>query len=103
LENELHLSADCAQLTSCHLAHVVAFEPDLPARGRGQPHNSHSSGGFAATGFADDAQRFTGCQVKIDTVHSVNMAHRAGQQPLFDGEVDFQGFGFDQRFAHLPQ
>ena len=92
LEDNLHRAAETAEVAGRELEDVGALEEDLAidddaALGFDEAEESAADGGFAAAGFADEAEGFAGGDVKGDVFDSLDVADDVAEDAAADGEV----------------
>ena len=68
LEDDLHVTAETAQVRSAGAQDIVAVEDHLAGVGFDEPQQHPSQGAFAGTGFADEAQGLAGLDGQGDVV-----------------------------------
>ena len=90
LEDYLHIAAEFSQLSAGQLKDVPPPEVDFPGCGFEQPEDSSPGSGFAATAFADKAQRFFFLYIERDAVNGPDKVSGTRYQPAFYGEVFFE-------------
>ena len=66
LERHAKAAAHHLQLPASGIDHFLAIDTDRAAIGPNQPKKAFQGHGFAATGRADDGQRFLGRDLKVD-------------------------------------
>ena len=88
LEDDLHILAPLAQLSSAELQNVFAVKDHPAGGGFDQPQDAAAGGGLAAAGFAHDAEGLALFQGKGDIVDGVQHAP-AGLEVFFQ-VLDFQ-------------
>ena len=71
---------------------VFAVEQDAAGGGGDEAEDGEGEGGFAAAGFADQADAFAGVDGERDAVDGAERAGAAGEQAAADGEVDGEVF-----------
>ena len=96
LENDLHLPAQAAQRLALVGEEVLALVADLAGGGGNQAEDRSADGGFAAAGFADEAERFTRLDVEGDAVDGFHMSDRREKSPRRMGNQVLQ-------IAHLQE
>ncbi|MCY1421506.1 hypothetical protein D9M71_371640 [compost metagenome] len=89
LEDHLHLPAQRPYGALRQAIEGFAFEVD-GAPTLDQSKDGQAEGGLAGAAFADDAQGLSLGQAEIDTVHCLDMVHRAPEHPFLDREPDAQ-------------
>src|SRR5439155_23277839 len=100
LKDDLDVAAQQAEFAGPELPDILAFKMNL-ARGRfDQAKHAASGGGFAATGFADQAKRFAAVDMKIDAVHRMHTAGALAEQAALERKFLGEVLDPEQRLAH---
>src|SRR6187549_4209768 len=73
LEDHLHLAPEAAKVAALHLRQVRAFEHDGPGGGTRQLEHSLSGSAFAASGLADEAERFAALDGEAHSIDSADI------------------------------
>jgi hypothetical protein len=71
---------------------------DLARRRFVQLQNGPAGGGFTATGFTHETQRFTTPDIERNPIHCVDRTHLALENASIDREVHFQVFHLENGF-----
>ncbi len=80
LEHDLHVAPHGAQVAAGKAKHVLAVKGDLAFAGFDEAQHAARRGGLAATGLADQSQRFAAVDRKRHAVHGVNAPDLARKQ-----------------------
>ena len=79
------------------LGDVDAVVEDLSGGGLDEAEDRAAGRGFAAAGFADEAERLAAVDVEADVVDGADVVDRAGEDAAADGEIDLQVFYGEER------
>ncbi len=90
LEDHLEIPAQRTQRPLAGAGDVGAAEVDGAGGGFEQADDGLAEGGFAAAGFADEAEGFAGSDVQRDAVHGAHGAGLAQHDAAAHREVDAQ-------------
>ena len=104
LEDELHALAHLAQGLAMHRGQVVAVEQYLARLRLAQLQHRAAERGLAATGLADEAQRFAARDVETDVGHGMDdlAAHDIFDDKVFDLEQGIGRRGLQHHMHHAP-
>src|SRR5882724_10528863 len=86
LKDDLDIAAKRAKFFAAERADVLAVKVDLARTRFDQADHATAGGRLAATGFADQPQRFAGPDVKIDAVDRMDTSGLTPQQAAADRE-----------------
>ena len=107
LEHDRDDAAHVTTILGSTLGDVLALKVDLATRGGLQAAHDVSSGGLAATGLADDADRLTGHELNghaLDGMNQIGVQDRTGTGPKGDVDIvkeDNRLDAVDRSLAHL--
>ncbi len=97
LENHLEIPARVAQGGAFQSGEVAPAEHDLPGGRRDQLEDRAPERGFAAAGFADQAEHLAFAQGQVDAVHRLDRADLLLEQEAFlDGKVRLEVNDFEK-------
>jgi hypothetical protein len=99
LEHDLDVAPHRPQVVAAKTKHVPTVEDDFAFARFDQAHHAARGGGFAAAGFADQAERLASFHRKGDAVHRMDPRDLARQQPALDGKMLLETGDAQQRFA----
>lgn len=74
LKDDLHVTAEAAQVAGTRGKNVLAVEVDAAGRGLDQAEDHASEGGLAATGLADQTQGLAGMNVERHVIHRTHFS-----------------------------
>ena len=90
LKDQLHVAAFLAHGFRVERAEVFTLEVDFAFRRLNQAQNGSAGCGFAAAGFADQAERFFFVNRQGDILDGADIADRFTNDAALDGEIGFQ-------------
>ena len=102
LEDDLHVPARLLQVLAAEPDDVDAVEHDLAGGRLEQAQDRPTERRLAAPGLADEPERLASADVEIDAVDGLQVAGRALEEPLADGEVLLQTSDAQQDVVALP-
>ena len=94
LENDLHITPQLLELIVICLKNISSLKKDSPSGWLNETQDGTSCSGFSAAAFTDETKSFAFLKLERDTVHGLNVANDAFEQPAVDREVSFQVFNF---------
>ena len=100
LEHDLHVAPHGAQVAAGKAKHVLSVKGDLAFAGFDEAQHAARRGRLAATGLADQSERFAAVDRKRHAVHRVNAPDLARKQAALDGKMLLQAGDAQQGFAH---
>jgi hypothetical protein len=86
-KHDLHFRPLAPQGFAAQIGQRFAKQTDLPGCRLDQAQNGARQRGLAATGFANQRQRFAGRNLQADAIHRFDMVHGAFQQAFADREM----------------
>ena len=101
LKHHLEALASVMQFPAAERADVLAVNDYLAGIGFDELHDQLADRRLAAAGFADETERLAFVYCEGHAVDGLDVAHRALEKALFDGEVLFEVFDFKYWFRHL--
>ena len=100
MKNHLVGGTGLAQGFSAQVGQAAAIEDDAARGGMNELEHRSSESGFAAAGFADEAENFTLTQFQSDAVHGFDSAGAAfEEETFFHGEMGFYVFDLEKGFG----
>src|SRR5690606_14651969 len=99
LEGHLHRRADISEVRLRSIGDLAPLDPDRAARGVVEPEDHPATGGLAAAGFTDEAERFALVDVEADVVDGLHVADLAAQEAGGDREIHPEALDLDELAA----
>jgi len=96
LKDQLHVAAQRAKLSARQAKYIFTIEKDLTAGSGYQAQDSSADGGFAAAGFADQAESFAGFDFETDAIDRFYPIDDAAEDSLADGKIGFEIINYYQ-------
>src|SRR5688572_15980017 len=93
------MPAHAAQVAGRDIEEVVAAISDAAAGGWNQAQDGSADGGFAAAGFADQAEGFALLHAEGDVIDGLDVADGPAKDTAADGEPGAEIFHFEQWLA----
>jgi hypothetical protein len=85
------------ELAGGGVGEVRAVESEDASGGFIEADDGFAEGGFATTGFADEAEGFAGMERQGDVIDGLDAAGGALEDAGFDGKVEAEVFGSEER------
>src|SRR5256885_12956393 len=86
LEHDLHVAPHGAEVAAGKAKHVASVKDDLAFAGFDEPQHAARRGGLAATGLADQSERFAAVDRKRHAVDGVHTPDLARKEAALDGK-----------------
>ena len=101
LENHLELAARRPESATVQLSNILVLENDAPRGRLEEPDHGPAQGGFTATAFAHQPNRFAWSDREANPIDRAHESSAAGERPRVDWKMNLQSFDFEKWVRHI--